>query len=857
MDKFCFAGSDSEWDDLNWTFRIYDSDTFSAKVFSGKATDFKFIGEAFISAKDFVSIPSKENGQMAVSAPIYDSSLTREVSGYIEIQLFIERGQEWDWHVFDFQMKDQKEIQKKALMKKYSKTLRQRQTQPIVYPLGISILSISVFDLKKVHVLRQNRAYVVFNCGSVTRRVEEHDDIELSESGCESWDDLGWNAQLVSETSNVIFIAYSGTTLIGRFSISCEELLKLQRSKNNDIELHGDFYSGSELTGKLRVFLNLKIKYSGRRNKRNINDADEQMRVRLPCLCEIHSAVVEEFSLSNYILSALPSLRATCDHWSQDSQKPIASQLQRDTLLYDELSWEFPVTEKSTIRVFLMDKSKKEVGYLSMKGTELTDCFKNANGKISLKRDFFNGKTKCGILSLEISIKHEGDLPVINESIAVLNAMVSNGPLISGYSHMPTDVSIDRYKSDSIDRTRTKALSVEESTAMLKNSLGVNDDMLSFRMIVTDIVAADLQSVHFLSKNSPYVNIACGGTSHSTSIVVGAGKAASWHGLSFIFFVRMVDAVRIAAWSNISSIGVKEVRLPQLLECSADANGCRELLINISNSSNKISGKVALTFSMDVFDSFSVPADLEGVITPQKLVPPIMVTIFTIALVNLKSVHFMQKNSPIVKLVCDDKRESTGILELAGSNAKWEKLVWSFEMNSNSKVKLVVMSSSIRIGFISFSCDDILEQVPDKNGLSEIEGLLRSEGQPTGVDIGRIRITFSKEPHMTSDTESEYSSEETDISADEMTKRETETAESQMISSNKGVSSRKRRRVENVLNKTYGKITINGLFAKDLKAVHAMAFNSPFIKIKCDNFQAETEVLYSNFLLLCYIVKNY
>ena len=835
----CCLGSDSEWDDLNWTFRVYDADTFSAKVFSGKATDYVFIGDAVTAAMDFVELPSKENGHMVISAPLYDSSPTRDISGHIEIQLFIERGQEWDWHVFEYQMKVKKEEELNAVMKKYSKTMRHPEDTSIVYPLRITLQAISIFDLKNVHIFQRNRPYVVFNCGSITRRVREHDDDEIDHTGYYAWNELSWDAQLVSETSNIIFIAYSGTTLIGRFSISCEELLRLQRLGSNDVELHGDFYAGSELTGKMLATINLKIKSNSRRSKRNAHYMNEEMRVRLPCLVEVESAVIEEISVGSFFgVNALPSLRGKCGDWTEDSQKPITSQIHRDTLLFQELRWEFPVKEKQILRIFLINGSKKEVGYMSFKCSDLAQYFKNEDGKVTIKKDLFNGQTRCGLLVMQICIKHEGDTIAVNDSFAALAASTVKVPLITGYSHTPTDVSIANFKSDSIDRTGTKSLSTEVTKSMLQTSLREDDKTQSFRVTVTDIIATDLLSVHFLSKNSPYVNIACGSSSHSTDIVVGAGKAASWHGLSFIFFVRMVDTFRIAAWSNISSLGVKDLSLAQLLECTADKDGVREMFINLVNKSNKISGKLAISFLVDLFDSYSIPADIDGVISAHVLEPPIIVTIFTIALINLRPVHFMRKNSPIVKVSCDERRESSTTLELAGSNAKWEKLLWSFQMEYSSKIKLVVLSSSIKIGLITFSCDEILKQVPDKNGLCELEGLLWSDAEATGADIGRVRVIFSKEAHMEtpeSDNESDDSTEMDTIGQD--------SANMDLLSrASSDQKPQKRQKVGANLKKSFGKVIINGLFARDLKAVHPVAFNSPFVKIRCDNFHTETEV---------------
>ena len=159
-------------------------------------------------------------------------------------------------------------------------------------------------------------------------------------------------------------------------------------------------------------------------------------------------------------------------------------------------------------------------------------------------------------------------------------------------------------------------------------------------------------------------------------------------------------------------------------------------------------------------------------------------------------------------------------------------------MEYSSKIKLVVLSSSIKIGLITFSCDEILKQVPDKNGLCELEGLLWSDAEATGADIGRVRVIFSKEAHMEtpeSDNESDDSTEMDTIGQD--------SANMDLLSrASSDQKPQKRQKVGANLKKSFGKVIINGLFARDLKAVHPVAFNSPFVKIRCDNFHTETEV---------------
>jgi hypothetical protein len=87
--------------------------------------------------------------------------------GVIEIKLFMERGQEWDWHVFDYQFREEQRIVKEKDIKKLSRRYKGTEEAPISFPLRITLSNLSLFDLKEVHVVGSIKPYLLFDCGSI------------------------------------------------------------------------------------------------------------------------------------------------------------------------------------------------------------------------------------------------------------------------------------------------------------------------------------------------------------------------------------------------------------------------------------------------------------------------------------------------------------------------------------------------------------------------------------------------------------------------------------------------------------------------------------------------------------------
>lgn len=103
-------------------------------------------------------------------------------------------------------------------------------------------------------------------------------------------------------------------------------------------------------------------------------------------------------------------------------------------------------------------------------------------------------------------------------------------------------------------------------------------------------------------------------------------------------------------------------------------------------------------------------------------------TINTIKLTNLVSVHLVEKNSPFATLHCGDWKSSTQIYSYAGSDCSWDDLNWTFRLHKKDILTMTVYSgtnlSHYPVGTFSITSREIMKLPVDHNSLITIKGQL-------------------------------------------------------------------------------------------------------------------------------------
>eukprot|EP01038_Epipyxis_sp_PR26KG_P005825 gene5825-8032_t len=635
------------------------------------------------------------------------------------------------------------------------------------------------------------------------------------------------------------------------------------------------------------------------------------------------------------------------------------------------LNYIFPIKFKMNIilKVFL---NKQEIGEVIIKASELVEHSTDYHHHAILLKDIYNGNIVIGRIKIIIQLDHQGDVEFIQELFKKLkNESIANAAnkskLMSGYStfqyhvdpltlkhhvadikteqnvinmtynpnHSSSIISPDNARNEDMIMSssllspsfiqseqssakdyQNKSIFSGNKSAPLK-SPNSNNQIISpypFRVIITDIIASDLKSMHMLVKNSPHVSIACGLSGSSTPTVMNGGSAAIWSGLNFMFYLYSNNnTLRLTVWSKSTPIGFIIIEPNDLLACPSDQTNNRELFITIrsetidkteqdntslsgilSNTNNSlninsviqsqpnITGKVKLSFLIEKFDLNSNATIVETGITGQQktqIMAPIVLTVYTITIANTRAVHRFSKNSPYIKAICNNNEESnknqkyyTRELDYVGNDGKWEELNWNIVLLENdSTLQLVVLSSSIVVGMIVFSVSKLTSQLSDSRGIYEIEGKLelldendKKNGLRNMITVdGIIRMTYTFEVYVDEidllkdidddsdeDEESDNNNDNVSetllsINQDPAITTMEEIESPRMKNSNDKTNKLKRLELmeQSSSNNSLYKLKIFTIRLFELKQVHVMASNSPYMKFKCGDQKAFTKTI--------------
>ena len=315
------------------------------------------------------------------------------------------------------------------------------------------------------------------------------------------------------------------------------------------------------------------------------------------------------------------------------------------------------------------------------------------------------------------------------------------------------------------------------------------------------------------------------------NVFVTSGASAIWAGQECILFVQHHTSVRFSVFSKNVCIGYAVLEDSKILDSAPDLSGNRELYFTILNEDQKTSGKLKINFVLERVSNYVVPpAPFDSTQIRKGLEPPLLVIVHTISVINLRQVHRYGNNSPFVKLACDSYKTATSIVDYGGKNAKWMDLGYEFVMySSSSTIDLVVQSGTIVIGTLSVSADVIMSVNSNNKGMCEFTGqLVDSDGKK--FEAGQVRLMYSYEAHI-HDTDVHSDSSESELEDNNLDNMYNTTLQNSISTTS-----------ASGLAKSIGHIHVLSIECKDLFSVHTVTQNSPFCKLKCDDYRAATTV---------------
>jgi hypothetical protein len=132
---------------------------------------------------------------------------------------------------------------------------------------------------------------------------------------------------------------------------------------------------------------------------------------------------------------------------------------------------------------------------------------------------------------------------------------------------------------------------------------------------------------------------------------------------------------------------------------------------------------------------------------------PFTIKIKRIVVTNLVSLHAIFSNSPVTHFNFGTMKKKTSIAKKKGANAEWNELDWLGHIfDEKSSFQMKVYSGSVNAGVLSLSIKELFALPPDKNGVSNVEGLLIKDESIRG----RIKIFLELLPYVNSKTISIY-----------------------------------------------------------------------------------------------------
>ena len=121
-----------------------------------------------------------------------------------------------------------------------------------------------------------------------------------------------------------------------------------------------------------------------------------------------------------------------------------------------------------------------------------------------------------------------------------------DGQSIDGSANMDDLASHSSYRQDGKDGPTSSFIFDQSLLTSSASKLG-----LSFRMVINEIDIIGLKNAHSISKNSPFISIACGKWSNATMPIINAGNTAFWTKLGWKFNMKNNASLRIVVNSKV------------------------------------------------------------------------------------------------------------------------------------------------------------------------------------------------------------------------------------------------------------------------------------------------------------------
>ena len=282
------------------------------------------------------------------------------------------------------------------------------------------------------------------------------------------------------------------------------------------------------------------------------------------------------------------------------------------------------------------------------------------------------------------------------------------------------------------------------------------------KLTVVTIEVADLSSAHRFTKNLPWLK-ASYGSSYSWVADYrdgGLGEKATWRDLMWSFNLERNIADRsdlvITVCSQNLIIGRYVLNHEEFSHIPDTKSGFFEVSGFIVNGSG-VSGKIKMICQRGSGDRPSVPVkevmsassefDSEVPMKPNSDVltndfhsigRELFVKIISIAIIDMKAVHLLEANSPVITIECGTWAGISDVVRGAGVACRWNSLNWKITLRKDEPILATVNSNAKLIGKVPISLEEVDSASVKSNGMKEVVKYINN-----GKEIsGKIKFNF-------------------------------------------------------------------------------------------------------------------
>jgi hypothetical protein len=256
----------------------------------------------------------------------------------------------------------------------------------------------------------------------------------------------------------------------------------------------------------------------------------------------------------------------------------------------------------------------------------------------------------------------------------------------------------------------------------------------------------------------------------------------------------------------------------------------------------------------DAVDAVSGPIVADNIYADDdSLDLPARVTVNQIIAAELKSVHFHHRNSPQVIVRCGHYERSTSIFSHGGASGKWPHLDWKFPLARGMVLEVIVVSVSkgllpgsgpvqTVIGSVSLTAGEVSQWVKNRRGETLISKHISNGTEVRGGIQLHLIVTKERETSLVKffpDTMTNYL---LDVDKSGILVRAFEPVDSP----NRSLYPATAMTMEKLKAQTAAafpfRLTITRITVADLKSVHFLHANTPFVNAACGLWAQSTKV---------------